>query len=232
MSVLQAGQSWSDAFTDANGTFHSETVSVLNVGPGAVDVSGNGDGIASIAPDSGTDFSVLVDGSADWSGDAGTVMVQATGNVDASTDGALTVNAAGGIGNLMGGSIIAMAQYGIGSVTATGSAVNIVADGAIGSISAGGDISYVSAGGGIGSLNAGGSIEVDWPLERALKAGDAGIGVPVLSELYDRMKATPVETDLPALWKQLGVKTNGDAVTFDDSAALAPIRRAITMKPH
>ena len=81
-------------------------------------------------------------------------------------------------------------------------------------------------------LNAGGSIEVDWSLERALKAGDAGIGVPVLSELYDRMKATPVETDLAALWKQLGVKTKGDTVTFDDGAPLAAIRRTITMKPR
>ena len=81
-------------------------------------------------------------------------------------------------------------------------------------------------------LKAGGSIEVDWPLERALQAGDAAVGVPVLIELYDHMKATPVETDLPALWKQLGVKPKGDSVTFDHSAPMAAIRRAITMKPR
>ena len=83
-----------------------------------------------------------------------------------------------------------------------------------------------------GILDAGGSIEVDWPLERALQAGDAAVGVPVLIELYDRMKARPVDTDLPALWKQLGVKAKGDTVTFDDGAPLAAIRRAITMKPR
>src|SRR5580704_17849449 len=81
-------------------------------------------------------------------------------------------------------------------------------------------------------LNTGGSIEVDWPLERALQAGDAAVGVPVLTELYDRMKAAPVDTDLPALWRQLGVKAKGDAVTFDDGAPMAAIRRAITMKPR
>jgi hypothetical protein len=81
-------------------------------------------------------------------------------------------------------------------------------------------------------LNAGGSIEVNWPLERALQAGDAAVGVPVLMELYNRMKASPVDTDLPALWTQLGVKTKGDSVTFNDSAPMAAIRRAITMKPR
>src|SRR5271167_423081 len=41
-------------------------------------------------------------------------------------------------------------------------------------------------------LNAGGNVEVDdWPLERALKAGDDGVGVPVLTQLYNRMKAAP-----------------------------------------
>jgi hypothetical protein len=82
-------------------------------------------------------------------------------------------------------------------------------------------------------LNAGGNVEVDdWPLERALKAGDAGVGVPVLTELYDRMKAAPAATDLPALWKKLGVQTAGKTVTFDDNATWASIRRAITAKPR
>jgi hypothetical protein len=81
-----------------------------------------------------------------------------------------------------------------------------------------------------GVLNAGGNIEVDWPLGRALEIGDSAVGVPVLTELYDSMKATPVNTDLSALWRQLGVKANGSAVTFDDSAPLASIRRAITAR--
>src|SRR5271167_3541712 len=82
-------------------------------------------------------------------------------------------------------------------------------------------------------LNAGGNVEVeDWPLERALKAGDEGVGVPVLTELYDRMKAAPADTDLSALWKKLGVQTSGKTVTFDNSAPWAEIRRAITARPR
>ena len=72
----------------------------------------------------------------------------------------------------------------------------------------------------------------DWPLERALKAGDAGVGVPVLTELYDRMKAAPADTDLPALWKKLGVQTAGKTVTFDANALWSAIRRAITARPR
>jgi hypothetical protein len=80
-------------------------------------------------------------------------------------------------------------------------------------------------------LNAGGNVEVDdWPLQRALKVGDQGIGIPVLAELYDRMKAAPAGIDLPALWKKLGVRIDAKVVTFDDNAPWAQIRRAITTK--
>jgi hypothetical protein len=81
-------------------------------------------------------------------------------------------------------------------------------------------------------LNAGGNIAMDWPLGRALNAGDAGVGVPVLTELYDRVKATPADTDLAVLWRRLGVKREDGALTFDDSAPLAAIRRAITARPR
>jgi hypothetical protein len=78
-----------------------------------------------------------------------------------------------------------------------------------------------------GILKAGGSIEVEWPLARALKVADQAVGVPVLEELYDRMKGTPVTPDLHQLWKDLGVDRQGETVVFDDSAPLASIRRAI-----
>jgi hypothetical protein len=42
------------------------------------------------------------------------------------------------------------------------------------------------------------------------------------------MRSTPVSPDLDQLWKELGVKRQGKTVTFDDSAPLAAIRRAIT----
>jgi hypothetical protein len=79
-----------------------------------------------------------------------------------------------------------------------------------------------------GILKSGGSIEIEWPLARALKVADQAVGVPVLEELYDRMKARPVTPDLPQLWKDLGINRQGETVVFDDSAPLAPVRRAIT----
>ena len=79
-----------------------------------------------------------------------------------------------------------------------------------------------------GIQKSGGSIEVEWPLQRALEVGDQAVGVSVLEDLYNRMKATPVSPDLDQLWKELGVERQGKTVVFDDSAPLAAIRRAIT----
>jgi hypothetical protein len=78
-----------------------------------------------------------------------------------------------------------------------------------------------------GIVRAGGNMEHDWPLTKALKAGDDAIGVPVLMELYDRMKATPVTPDLVTMWRELGVRPSGDSVTFDQSAPQASIVRSI-----
>jgi hypothetical protein len=78
-----------------------------------------------------------------------------------------------------------------------------------------------------GIVRAGGNMEHDWQLTRALKAGDDAIGVPVLTELYDQMKATPVTPDLDARWRELGVRPSGDSVTFDQSAPQASIVRSI-----
>ena len=73
-----------------------------------------------------------------------------------------------------------------------------------------------------------GNIESEWPLERAIDIGDKATGVPVLHDLYEQMKATPVTVDLDALWKKLGVKETNGQVIFDDTAPLAAVRRAIT----
>jgi predicted metalloprotease with PDZ domain len=79
-----------------------------------------------------------------------------------------------------------------------------------------------------GILAAGGNIAAAWPLERALAAGDAAIGVPVLRELREKLGARAGTTDLPALWQRLGVRVQDGDVHFDDGAPLAAIRRAIT----
>jgi hypothetical protein len=79
-----------------------------------------------------------------------------------------------------------------------------------------------------GILNAGGDIRYDWKLEDAFKAGDQATGVPVLAELYAKMKDQPMPVDLAAMWKRLGIESDGKAVHLNDEAPLAAIRRAIT----
>jgi hypothetical protein len=79
-------------------------------------------------------------------------------------------------------------------------------------------------------LAAGGSMEVSWPLERALMVGDKATGVSVLTELYQQMKARAVQYDLAGLWNKLGLEASGK-VSFNDQAPLAAVRRAITATP-
>jgi len=74
----------------------------------------------------------------------------------------------------------------------------------------------------------GGVITEDWTMDRVISVGDKATGVPVLRELYDQMKGTPVTTDLEGLYRQLGIHRNGREVILDDVAPLAEIRKAIT----
>ena len=76
---------------------------------------------------------------------------------------------------------------------------------------------------------AGGTIVHEWPIEKGLKVGDRATGTTVLADLYNRMKATPVETDLDDLWRKLGIQVKNGVVTFNDDAPLAKIRTAITV---
>jgi len=74
---------------------------------------------------------------------------------------------------------------------------------------------------------AGGTIEVDWPLGRAIEVGDKATQGKTLMELYSRMASKPASVDLPDLWKQLGVVRFNRHVTFDNRAPLASIRAGI-----
>jgi hypothetical protein len=68
-------------------------------------------------------------------------------------------------------------------------------------------------------------------LEEVLRAGDAATGTNVLAELHARLgekRATSETTDLPTLWKKLGVRDERGEVSFDDAAPLAGVRNAIT----
>jgi hypothetical protein len=83
-----------------------------------------------------------------------------------------------------------------------------------------------------GILDAGGTIERDWHIGYIFSAGDAATGTTVLADLYEKMGKSPYAPDLDALWRDLGVSVQEGRVTFDDSAPLAPIRRAITAPPQ
>ncbi|HME11802.1 MAG TPA: hypothetical protein VKF79_03000 [Candidatus Acidoferrum sp.] len=79
-----------------------------------------------------------------------------------------------------------------------------------------------------GILNDGGNMLHDWPLEKALAAGDQVTGTTVLQTLYNKMKDNPYPVDLAEIWQQLGIARDGDTVRFVDTAPLAAIREGIT----
>jgi len=68
-------------------------------------------------------------------------------------------------------------------------------------------------------------------LRDLFEVGDRATNARVLSTLYEQMRDTPVTPDLVRLWKRLGVKLTSNGVEFDDDAALAGIRKAITAPP-
>lgn len=76
-------------------------------------------------------------------------------------------------------------------------------------------------------LRASGGVAFEMPIERVMKVGDEATGTTVLQDLYAQMKDKPVSPDLPALWKQLGIRASGDSVEFQDDAPLAATRKAI-----
>jgi hypothetical protein len=76
---------------------------------------------------------------------------------------------------------------------------------------------------------AGGSIDQDWPIEKAFAVGDQTTGTHVLTEMYSKWSNAPVDVDLAALWKELGVRREAAGVEFDTKAPLAKVREAITV---
>lgn len=80
-------------------------------------------------------------------------------------------------------------------------------------------------------LEKGGDIMEDWPIEKALKLGDGAVGASVLVALYREWKDRPVPVDLSALWSDLGVASDGGGLRFNNRAAFARIRQAITLTP-
>ena len=79
-----------------------------------------------------------------------------------------------------------------------------------------------------GLLAAGASYAVAWPVRRILESADQAVGQTTLMTLYNRMKDSDEPVDLARLWRDLGVSVQlGSPATFDDTAPLAAVRRAI-----
>ena len=73
----------------------------------------------------------------------------------------------------------------------------------------------------------GADVESHWEIARLLDVGDGATGTRVLHDLYRELALAPGTVDLAALWRRLGVRVDGDRVTFDDAAPLASVRRGI-----
>lgn len=82
-----------------------------------------------------------------------------------------------------------------------------------------------------GALRAGGDMAPAerWPLPTFAQRCDAALGTPVMARMLERHLGKSVEIDLPALWRDLGVKLSGDRVETDDNAPLAWIRKILVM---
>ncbi len=80
-----------------------------------------------------------------------------------------------------------------------------------------------------GALRAGGdrTPAERWPLSTFAARCDAALGTAVMATMLERHLGKPVEVDLPALWRDLGVRLTADGVATDDSAPLAWIRRIL-----
>jgi hypothetical protein len=81
-----------------------------------------------------------------------------------------------------------------------------------------------------GILSDGYSMESDATPMQIFKSGDAATGVPVLVDLYQKMRADPMQVDLQALWGDLGVDLKNDQVVYNAEATLAYVREQM-LKP-
>jgi len=81
-----------------------------------------------------------------------------------------------------------------------------------------------------GILKDGYSMQSDATPMQIFESGDTATGVPVLVNLYLKMRADPVTVDLQALWLDLGVDLKNDQVVYNAEAPLAHVREQM-LKP-
>jgi hypothetical protein len=75
---------------------------------------------------------------------------------------------------------------------------------------------------------AGGNNGVFWSMDRFVAVVDQATETDVLASMVARWANEPVPVDLQRLWADLGVRSQGDSIVFDDDAPLAAQRLALT----
>jgi hypothetical protein len=76
-------------------------------------------------------------------------------------------------------------------------------------------------------LAAGGDGSQEWPMPRVLEMADQASGTHVMHDVYDMLALKPTRVDFGPWWQRLGVRYADGNVTFDDTAPLAWMRKAI-----
>ncbi len=74
----------------------------------------------------------------------------------------------------------------------------------------------------------GATVQSRWDISQVLDVGDRATGTQVLHELYDQLALKPGVVNLTQLFAGLGIRIQGNSITFRDDAPLARIRRSIT----
>ncbi len=65
-------------------------------------------------------------------------------------------------------------------------------------------------------------------LDTVLTTADRAVGGRVISELYNRLRASPEQIDLDALWRRLGIVADDAGLRFEATAPWSAIRAQIT----
>ncbi len=78
------------------------------------------------------------------------------------------------------------------------------------------------------AINAVRDFRTEHPLRETLEIGDKATGSNVLVTQYDAMREAAVTTDLPGLWRDLGISMQDGAILLAGNAPWSGIREAIT----
>lgn len=76
-----------------------------------------------------------------------------------------------------------------------------------------------------GILEAGYSMQKEATAMQIFTTGDNSVGVPVLVNQYQSMRADPEPQELDSVWQKLGISLNENQVVYNDQAPLAWVRK-------